>query len=1697
VTPSLRIFVSSPGDVPAAREIAALTIERLAQDYARFLTIEPYLWEFEAMLASGHFQDSIEPPSAFDVVVLIVWSRLGTPMPERTAVREYRGIDGRTPVTGTEWEFEDALSAARQRGVPDLLVYRSQRNAELPQDPQKRPAIIAQLEALDAFWSRHFANQGMFIGAYTSFTSDTEFAAALEDHLRKLIEKRIAAARQSSAGPKTAPNTWTQAPFRGLEAYEFEHAPIFFGQDEALAKAMLQLTANAEAGSPFLLVLGASGSGKSSLVKAGVVPKLFVSRRIPGTAFLRRVVFRPSDAREGEDLFDALAGRLATQASQEEGLSELIGHGQTSATLAAHLRTAAAAPAFPIGTALGQLTLQARQSGRMLEYESAKLVLVVDQLEELFTSERTPPNERLQFIELLAGLVRSGLVWVVATMRKDFWHRADETPELVRLAEGNGRLELLPPGPAQLSQMIRRPAEAAGLRFEVHGTTSVQLNEVIAEEVARAPGALPLLSYVLDQLYRSDVLDAHGETLTYATYQRLGKLEGAIAKKAETVLEHCAPEDRLALGSVLFSLVEMGAVADDVAHAVARRVPIATFPPGTAHRRLVEAFLDPDARLLVSDAEERGSPTVRVAHEALLSRWARAREYVESHAEALKIRHRIEQRYALWRALEEADTKATDGKRAPVPWLAAGFVAWRSRSEREHGLLSDIDLNDGRRLLKEHRMDTEPHLIAYVERSVAHQQRIRTRTVRVLAAVASVVTLLAIIASAAGWVASERQHEAEYQTAETLKAQSRLLVQAAARRLKESDVAGTQGIILEVLTDPEFAQSHTPAAISVFQEVRAADAELAVLSGHGDVVRSAAYSPDGTRIVTASDDKTAWIWDAGTGVQLAVLAAHNDRINSAAYSPDGTRIVTASRDKTARIWDARTGVQLTVLFGHGDVVESAAYSPDGTRIVTASDDKTARIWDARTGTQLVVLSGHAGAVHSAAYSPDGTRIVTASLDKTARIWDTRTGTRLVVLSGHDDRVYSAAYSPDGTRIVTASLDRTARIWDARTGAQIAVLPHRGDIVYSAVYSPDGTRLVTASDDKIARVWDARTGTLLALLSGHSSDVTSAAYSPDGTRIVTASVDTTARIWDARTGAQQPALFGYSDALEYAVYSPDGTRIVTASRDKTARIWDARTGTPLEAVSGHGDIVYSAAYSPDGTRIVTASADKTARIWDARTGAQLAVLSGHSVYVNSAAYSPDGTRIVTASADKTARIWDARSGAQLAVLAGHGDAVESAVYSPDGTRIVTASRDKTARIWDARSAAQLVVISGHSDRVYSAVYSPDGTRILTASLDKTARVWDARTGAQLVVLSGHDDRVDSARYSPDGTRIVTSSADKTARLWDAHSGAQLAVLAGHSDAVESAVYSPDGTRILTASLDRNARIWDAGVPASLDAQILWDAPAQSDPLSDMDRAQLGLPANAGVRKWLTPGSPCDQAAAAFYDPDRVTPGRAQKTIVADVANSACSPGTAKESANSSRSEYETGRALLAKSDVNGARQQFEVAVSGGYRAARVDLANLLLDAAAGKPDPGRAASLYLGAWQDGVPIAAFKLGQLQSDPAKASYWYQKGADAGEPNALARFAEEDETKALGETDTAKRDALLLQAFRFYAAACERAHDEDWPDDAWRHWRYRRASLARLLAHEGLMPQIADAYQVVLNRWSTQPTSFWQSVRAKLHL
>ena len=658
------------------------------------------------------------------------------------------------------------------------------------------------------------------------------------------------------------------------------------------------------------------------------------------------------------------------------------------------------------------------------------------------------------------------------------------------------------------------------------------------------------------------------------------------------------------------------------------------------------------------------------------------------------------------------------------------------------------------------------------------------------------------------------------------------------------------------------------------------DRSIGALRGHGSVVGSVAFSPDGTRIVTGSWDKTARIWDAAAGSEVKTLRGHSEAVNWAAYSPDGKRILTASSDGTARLWDAATGAEAGVLRGHEGAVAAAGFSPDGRWIVTASADKTAKVWDAAAGAELSTLRGHGDKIESVAFSADGNRIVTASSDKTAKVWDTARGVELATLRGHAGVVGTAAFSPDGTRVVTGSWDEKAKVWNAVTGSEVRTLRGHSAAVSCVVFSPDGKRIVTASWDEAAKLWDAATGSEIGTLRGHADQVCCAVFSADGKRILTGSSDGTARVWEAETGIEVKTLRGHTDRIDCVAFSPDGGRMVTASWDKTARMWDAGAEAETTTLRGRGKPISCVAISPDGRRILTASSgDGPVTLWDAVTGVEVKSLGGPEEQGNCAAFSPDGRHIVADCWDNTVRVWDAATGSEVRVLRGHADRIDCVAFSPDGKRILTGSLDNTAKLWDAATGGEVLTLRGHTDRVDCVTFSPDGKRIVTGSWDRTTKVWDAVTGAETITLRalticvgfssdghwlvtgspdkaarmwdaatgaevrklrGHSDAVNAVAFSPDGTRIVTGSGDRTTKVWDAATGAEVLTLRGHAGSVESVAFSPDGRKIITGSKDATARIWDSTSHAQRYAQrqAALTAAKKAEPFVDTLYRRLG-------------------------------------------------------------------------------------------------------------------------------------------------------------------------------------------------------------------------------------------------------------------
>ena len=1435
-------------------------------------------------------------------------------------------------------------------------------------------------------------------------------------------------------------------PYRGLEAFEYQHQAIFFGRERETIELLQQLLRREKAGVPGVLVEGPSGSGKSSFLRASVLPALVNPRDQPpgirGALALRPVSPEVRHAIWRPGLMpDRVDERLIVRSIGEcwSAFPEMAGALRTS----------------ELGT-LWQLAQRWREHWP----QAGRFVWLIDQLEQIF-------NLALQdgVLDALGGFLRELQVnggWTLASIRSDALPQLKCHEALRRVFGVNeGQHYLGSVRGLALDDVINLPARAADLTFGL-APDGRALDQLLREEAHREPDSLPLLQFTLSELY----LRRSGGELTYAEYQRLGGLAGSVATTAEAILKAQANESPQTAPHLFRSLVSV----DDTGRALRRYAPIAEINQDAGQKRLLSRLVE--ARLCVTEQRE-GEPVVAFAHDSLLLTLPVLTDWLKEEGSLLQTRELAERETRLW--LEHGRSNA---------WLAAADKAVSFKGLERAGIALSADVR------------------TFVDRS----DRQAIRTTRIKRAAVAAIASLAVAASIGAWVASRNEREAEYQTAQARRSQLRALTQVAAERLKGGDLALARGIILEALRRTPASALPEPEAVNVFQEVRATDPALGVLTGHTGKVQGVAYSPDGSRILTASSDHTVRIWDARTGVQLRVISGHTEWVQTVQYSPDGTEIVTGSLDGTARTWDAHTGSLRRVLV-HAGPVGCARYSPDGTRILTAGNAMV-RIWDAASGTQLAEFSG--GHRRSCAvYSPDGTRLVMPSDDKTARIWDARTGAQLAALSGHTDEVTGASYSPDGAQVVTASDDGTARTWNARTGAPLFVLGGRQYQVWFAGYSPDGATIATTSTDKIVRIWDAVKGTQIRIMTGHIDLVADAAFSPDGKRLVTGGWDSVARIWDLTGGLPAVILAGHTGDITGVAYSPNGMQLATASMDKTARLWDAHSGAQLAMLSGHTKRLNSVAYSPDGAYIVTAS-EEDVRVWDARTGAPVRTLSGAARvglarFVMYASYSPDGARIVAFYGDLTFSIWDARTGVQLAISSGHHanfagatGSGATATYSPDGRWILTGSIDKTARVWDAQTLAQRAVLP-HSDFVNTAFYSPDGSRIVTSTDDSNANIWDVAGAIRIGVLSGHHSPVACAAFSLDGTRIVTSG-DSTVRIWDAHAMVQLAVLTAQGGG--TVAWSPDGMHVAGVSDDKTVRIWDARIPADLPRQILWAQAAEPDPLSDVQRTQLGFSqavsllgakseSSAAASGAASKYSPCDLQAAAFYDPNRRAPGLDRTAINGDLASTSCLREASSEAAVG-RTIYQAGRALFANGKIPAARQYFERALTKNYPATRIDLALLLSDPFVSMLDPERAVSLLEQAWEEGLAIAGFELGALYErgvapaggagktrleDPEKAWFWYREAAKRDEPHALARLAEEEERKAvLGASSNA--NALLLKAFALYARAADRAHALDWPDEVSRSWRYRRSMLARVLAADGLMVEVADAYSRIFD-------------------
>ncbi|MCP4543702.1 MAG: hypothetical protein GY832_41845 [Chloroflexi bacterium] len=1239
---------------------------------------------------------------------------------------------------------------------------------------------------------------------------------------------------------KTRPN-----PYVGPRA--FQTGEKLYGRDQEVMELLDLLIAER-----IVLLYSPSGAGKTSLVQASLVPQL-----------------------EKEDFHVLPAMRVSLEPPPGEQNVPSLNRYILSLLLSLE-KTLPPEEQLP-ASALTGMTLASYLDRRQAADEPEAQVLIFDQFEEILTMDPTDRAAKEEFFAQVGEVLRDRRRWALFAMREEYLAELDPYLRLLptRLST-TYRLDLL--GEKDALQAIQEPALQVGVDFD--DTAARQLVDDLRQEriqqpdgsVIKKPGlhVEPVqLQVVCHRLWQNL---PPGTTQIIETVQAVGDVDSALADyyadQIKDVIAQTNVNERIVREWFGQYLITERGIRGQVLQGHQRSKGL--------DNQAIWLFVDAH---LVRAEERRGVTWFELAHD---------------------------------RMVEPIQKDNTAWYQANMSALQRQAALWDSQGRPSGLLLRDQALEKEEQWARDHPDEVKPRSLERAFLAASQQarqgeilkQNTRNRRLAIGATAFSVVlVILAVVAIQQSKVANqEREYAVTSAAAEaTAKADAVIAADAEATARVDAEIAAATAVAAqqqaEIAADAEaearqeaeeqrqIAKSQAMAARS--ELVVEVDLQLAILLGleavnethqsmngkitaeasnvlynamershlrstfnaHTNTVNYAVWSSDDTRIVSASTDQTAKIWDAATGKGLLTLSGHTDSIQYVAWSADDARILTTSRDGSVRMWDAATGAELSSLVGHTEHVNYAAWSADGMRILTASDDGSARVWDAATSTELVTFSKHISPVLYAAWSAYDARIVTTGDDGSARIWDAATGEELVTFGTYTDTVNYAAWSSDNARIVTTGNDWTARVWDVVTGEELVAFIGHADRVLraawnsddtyiattsldgsikvwnaakgvelltisglSAAWEPDGTRIAITSDGGNTQVWDVATREKIFILSGHSGAVESAAWNSNGTRIVTASADKSAKVWDIETSAGPLVLIGHTGPVVTAAWNPTDARIVTASADGSAKVWNTETGAELFALIGHTDRVNHTAWNSDGTQIVTASADGSAKVWDVEQKTESGTLSGHTGAVVYAAWSPDDTRIVTVSRDQNAKVWDAETKAEICTFDGHEGTVQYAAWNSDGVRIVTASADQTARVWDAVTCEELVTLAGHIGPVHHVAWSTDEARIVTTSADASAKVWDAVTGEELVPLNGHANEVLYAAWNSDDTYIVTASRDGNAKVWDTITGEDIFTLSGHTDGIQQAAWNSNDTRIVTASWDGSAKVWD--VEASL-------------------------------------------------------------------------------------------------------------------------------------------------------------------------------------------------------------------------------------------------------------------------------------------
>ncbi|MDM9583671.1 hypothetical protein [Nostoc sp. GT001] len=1117
-------------------------------------------------------------------------------------------------------------------------------------------------------------------------------------------------------------------PYRGLFHFSPNDAEFFFGR-EVCTGELFAATQSCN----FIPVLGASGSGKSSIVLAGLVPKL------QNEGHWLFTHFRPDS-----DPFHALALALVPLYTQDLNATERIAQARQ---LAKYLQNRDVLLADVFG--------QIHQN-----HPTHQVLLIADQFEEIYTL-CTDQIIRRSFLDTLLASFPSCPSQshykhiLVATMRADFLGNALLYPPFGDLLKTDIKL-IRSMNYEELEQVIVKPSEKLGVTFQEG------LVKRILDDVESEPGNLPLLEFALTQLWKR----RKGKQLTHVAYEDIGEVKGALARHANEKYGNLTPHEKKKVRRIFIQLVRPGEGTEDTRR-LATKAEL-----GEASWGLVKQLAD--ARLVVTSRNPEDQETVEVVHEALIRNWSQLREWMDTD--------RSFRAWQDWVRIAINQWKQTQQDEGALLRGAALVEAEEKLKQRQEYLCQE-------------EQEFIQASVALRDREQKEQERRRQLTISGLVVGLGVALFLAGLASIAwrnaaiseinslaqssdGFLNLDEPKAVKSSVKAAVKMQHQLWgVDANTRTQVELALLNTVHNVVAPNTLGGHANSVNGVSFSPDGRMLASASndktvklwdtstrkEIRTLTGHKEAVNGVSFSPNGKMLASASADNTVKLWDISTGQEIKTLTGHREAVNGVSFSPNGKMLASASSDNTVKMWDTSTRKEIKTLTGHREAVYRLSFSPDGRMLASASLDKTVKLWDTSTRKEIKTLTGHTNSVWGVSFSPNGKMLASASADNTVKLWDTSTRKEIKTLTGHKDAVGWVGFSPDARMLASVSLDNTVKLWNTSTRKEIKTLTGHKDAVNGVSFSPNGKMLASASNDKTVKLWDASTGQEIKTLTVHKEAVNGVSFSPNGKMLASASNDKTVKLWDASTGQEIKTLTVHKEAVNGVSFSPNGKMLASASDDKTVKLWDTSTGQEIKTLTGHTNWVWEVSFSPDGKTLASASADNTVKLWDTSTRKEIKTLTGHTNWVWGVSFSRDGKILASASSDNTVKLWDTSTRKEIKTLTGHTNWVWGVSFSRDGKILASASSDNTVKLWDTSTRKEIKTLTGHTEKVYRVSFRPDG-KLASASADKTVKLWDTSTDQEIKTLTGHTHWVLGVSFSPNGKMLASASRDKTVKLW---------------------------------------------------------------------------------------------------------------------------------------------------------------------------------------------------------------------------------------------------------------------------------------------------------------------------------------------